>query len=129
MDPDRALERIGRWTIAVAVAGWVAAFLIGGWRMAGGFLLGSLVSWLNYRWMKKLVNALGSHHGGQGEGQRPPRTRSAVFLGMRYLLLGAGAYVILMISTFSLTGLLAGLFVPAAAVILEILFELVYAGT
>ncbi len=93
--------------------------------MAGGFLLGSLVSWLNYRWMKKLVNALGA----QREGQPSPRARSAVFLGMRYLPLGGVAYVILMVSTFSLTGVLAGLFVPAAAVILEILFELIYART
>ncbi|MEO7654038.1 MAG: hypothetical protein ABIZ80_26565, partial [Bryobacteraceae bacterium] len=76
-------------------------------------------------WMKKLVNALGE----QREGEPPPPPVSAVFLGMRYLLLGGGAYAILMFSTFSLTGVLAGLFVPAAAVILEILFELVYAGT
>ena len=125
MDLDRAIGRIGRWMLGIAAAGSVAAFVLGGWRMAGGFLLGSVVSWLNYRWLKKLVNSLG----GQREGESPPQPVSAVFLGMRYLLLGAGAYAILMFSTFSLAGVLAGLFVPAVAVILEILFELVYAGT
>ena len=123
MDLDRAIGRIGRWMLGIVAAGSVAAFVLGGWRMAGGFLLGSVVSWLNYRWLKKLVNSLG----GQREGE--PQPVSAVFLGMRYLLLGAGAYAILMFSTFSLAGVLAGLFVPAVAVILEILFELVYAGT
>jgi hypothetical protein len=122
---EAALGRIGRWMAGVAAAGFVAAFLAGGWRLAAGFLLGGLISALNYRWLKKVVGGLGE----QTEGQPPPRPRSAVFLGLRYFLLGGVAYVILMFSTISLTGVLMGLFVPAAAVILEILFELVYAGT
>ncbi|MEO7650427.1 MAG: ATP synthase subunit I, partial [Bryobacteraceae bacterium] len=88
MDLERAISRIGRWMLGIAAAGWVAAFVAGGWRMAGGFLLGSVVSWLNYHWMKKLVNALGE----QREGEPPPPPVSAVFLGMRYVLLGGGAY-------------------------------------
>jgi hypothetical protein len=38
-----------------------------------------------------------------------------------------GAYVIVKYSTLSLAAALCGLFVPVAAIILEILFELVYA--
>ena len=52
-----------------------------------------------------------------------------MFLGLRYLLLGLGAYVILKFSEISLTAVLVGLFVSTAAVILEILIELIYAGT
>jgi hypothetical protein len=70
------------------------------------------------------VNSLGRAAAG-----KPPKIRVAVFLGLRYLLLAAGGYVILNFTTLSLAAGLIGLFVPAAAVILEILFELVYAGT
>ena len=71
-----------------------------------------------------MVNALG-----QAAIGKPPKTRVAVFLGLRYLLLAAAGYVILNYSKLSVAAGLIGLFVPAAAVILEILFELIYAGT
>jgi len=45
------------------------------------------------------------------------------------LLLGLGAYAILKFSEISLTAALVGLFVSTAAVILEILIELIYART
>ena len=89
-----------------------------------GFLLGALISYLNFRWLKRTVDALGDLSGG-----KPPRARVAVFLGLRYLLLGLGAYAILRFSEISLTAALVGLFVPTLAVILEILFELIYART
>jgi hypothetical protein len=50
-----------------------------------------------------------------------------VLLGLRYVLLGAGAYVILKYTAISLPAALAGLFVPVAAVLIEILIELAYA--
>ena len=52
-----------------------------------------------------------------------------MFFGLRYFLLGLGAYAIVKFSEISLTAALVGLFAPAAAVILEILIELIYAGT
>jgi hypothetical protein len=83
-----------------------------------GWLIGTAVSALNFRWLKQLTDAIG------GETAKP---RKAVFLGMRYVLLGAGLYVILKYSAISLPAALAGLFVAVAAVIAEILFELAYA--
>jgi hypothetical protein len=50
-------------------------------------------------------------------------------MGLRYLLLAAGAYVIVNFTSLSLPAALAGLFVPVAAVILEIVFELIYASS
>jgi hypothetical protein len=70
------------------------------------------------------VNALGDTAGG-----KPPRASVAVILGLRYLLLGLGAYAILKFSEISLTAALVGLFVSTGAVILEILIELIYART
>jgi hypothetical protein len=85
---------------------------------AAGFALGSAVSWLNFRWLKQMVYALGSDRA---------RPRTAVKLGFRYVLLAAGAYVILKYFMVSQLAALTGLFVSVAAVIAVIIFELVYA--
>jgi hypothetical protein len=120
---ERAMRRIQVLMTVMSGAGAIAAFIHGGWRWAAGFLLGAGASWLNFRWLKQLVMSLGQAATG------PPKARVAVLLGLRYLLLGAGGYVILNFTALSLTAALVGLFVPAAAVILEILFDLLYAGT
>lgn len=115
---ERAVARITKVMFAFAAAGVIAALLWRGLAWGGGFALGSLVSWLNFRWLKQLVYTLGSDRA---------RPRRAVKLGFRYLLLGGGAYVILKYSSVSQPAALGGLFVSVAAVIVEILFELVYA--
>ena len=124
MDLDHAVGRIFRLTLALTVLGAAVYFAVGGWRGGLGCLLGGLISYLNFRWIKRTVYALG-----QAAGGKPPRARVAVFLGLRYLLLGVGAYAILKFSEISLKAALVGLFAPTAAVILEILIELIYAGT
>ena len=124
MDLDRAVRRILSLTLALIVLGAAVYLIIRGWRGGCGFLLGGLISYLNFQWIKRTVYALGETAGG-----KPPRKRVAVFLGLRYLLLGLGAYAILKFSEISLSAALVGLFAPAAAVILEILIELIYART
>lgn len=118
---ERAVGRIGRMMLALAVAGALGAAAWRGWRWGAGFALGAAASWANYLILKRMVNALGS--------RRPDRTRVAVMAGLRYLLLGGGAYVTLHFTRVSLTAALAGLFVAAGAIFLEILYELIYAGT
>ena len=124
MDLDRAVTRIVWLTLLIIAAGAIISFAIGGWRVVFGFLLGGGASYLNFRWLKRTVNSLG-----QAPGAKPPRASVAVFLGLRYFLLGLGGYAIVKFSDISLNAALVGLFAPAAAVILEILIELIYAGT
>jgi hypothetical protein len=114
----RAVERIWKTTFALSAAGIIGLFAWRGWTWGLGFALGSAVSALNFRWIKQLVMVLG---------RNDARPRMAVLLGLRYLLLGGCSYVILKYSEISLPALFWGLFVAVAAVILEILFELVYA--
>jgi hypothetical protein len=115
---DRAVERIGKAIWALAAGGSIAALAWRGFAWGAGFALGCAASYLNFRLLKQIVDALG---GG------PVRRRVAVMAVLRYLVIGGGAYVILRYSSISLPAALAGLFVAAAAVIVEILFELVYA--
>ncbi|MFB3829413.1 MAG: ATP synthase subunit I [Bryobacteraceae bacterium] len=117
---DRATRRIERWITAFAVAGAAVAFLWRGWPAAGGFALGAAISWLNYRWMKRLVDSLGG-------GPSRSRARVAVLFGLRYLILALGVYAILRFLAMSLPALFAGIFVAVAAVLAEIVFELLHA--
>lgn len=118
-DYDRAAGRIARNMLWIAALGTVAACAAGGWRWAAGFLLGASLSWLNYRWLRRLVETLGG-------AQRPKRRPGSFTFALRYLLLGGAAYVILRFSRISLAGVLAGLFVLIAAVFAETIFELIY---
>lgn len=83
------------------------------------FLLGAVASYMNFSFIHQMV-------GGLGPGGKPPRKRVYVFLLLRFGLLAGGGYVIVKI--FGLNGIaaLAGLFVPIAAVTVEILYELVH---
>ena len=114
----RAAARIGRIIRVVSVVGTCGALAIGGWKVGAGFLLGALISALNYHWLHKLVVGIGEN--------AKPQFRS-VILGFRYLILGGGAYVILKVSPISLAAVLAGLFVLTAAVFIEVIFEFFYA--
>jgi hypothetical protein len=118
---ERAVERIWKLTFAIASGGAILAYVWGGWTWSAGFLLGAGASAINFRLLKKVVDALGS--------ARPTSKRVAVLAGLRYALLGGGAYAILKYSSISITATLVGLFVSVAAVIVEIVIQLAYART
>jgi len=116
LDFERACRRIERFLVWVAVAGTALAGAAGGWKWAAGFLLGAAAAWFNFRWLKRLVSALGG-----GPAHSPFR------LALRYFLLGGCAYVIVRFSWIPALAVIAGLFVLIAAVFVEVFFELVYA--
>src|SRR5438105_9630680 len=113
-----ALDRMAKAMFAMAAGGAIALLVWRGWQWSAGWLLGSAASTLNYRWLRRVIFSI---HAGEA------KDRKAVLLGLRYVLLGGGAYVILKYTAISLPAALAGLFIPAAAVIVEILIQLVYA--
>lgn len=117
---EKAYKRISGFMIASAVLGTLAAFWYEGLRGSAGFLIGAAFSIVNFRWMKQIAGALGS--------KGPPKTMGrAIVFGMRYFLFGLIGYVIVKVFGISLLAVLAGLFAAAAAVVLEIIYELIYA--
>jgi hypothetical protein len=118
LDYERAAWRIGRNLAVFAAAGTVAAFAWRGWSWGAGFFLGSLLSWLNYHWLRRLVESLG--------GEKRPRARG-MRIALRYLLLAVAAYGIVRFSRISPVAVIAGVFVLTAAVFAEAIFEIVYA--
>ena len=114
---ERVVQRITRITLVLAAAGSVVALGMGGWSWAVGFALGSAVSWISFRWLKQMVSALGVAH--------PPSNlpQKAV---LRYLLIGGLAYLLVKYTVVNLRAAVAGLLVSSAAVLIEIVFELIY---
>ena len=122
--PERQLvRRVNRIMAVLAIAGTTIAGVYWGISGAIGFAAGAVVSFLNFRWMSRLVFAIGA------PGAESKKPVSAVLLGGRYLLFAAAGYVMFRYSEVGFLAALAGCCIQIAAVILEVIYELIYAGT
>ena len=116
-----ALDRIRILMIVLGGALSLAAWLIFGMRPALGFLLGCIIAYLNFQWLKSGVSGLADRATNSGKAQSG-KGIIARFL-LRYVLLGVAAYVILTSFPASLRGLFAGLFLPVGAIACEAVYE------
>jgi len=87
-----------------------------------GVALGCGIAYVNFRWLVRGVERMTERMTGGGETTSGSGIVSR-FL-MSYVLMGVAAYVILNVSPMSLYGLLAGLFLPVAAIAWEAAYEL-----
>ena len=120
-----ALPRIQR---VMLVLGWVAClggWFRYGWRIALGVACGCAIAYLNFVWLKRVVAAFADRIT-NSKIQSSSGGIVARFL-LRYFLMAATAYAIFTVSRASLYGLLAGLFLPVAAIACEAAYE-VYAA-
>jgi hypothetical protein len=122
-----ALDRIRNFMIAIALGFSAAAWWRFGRWSALGFLLGCVISYLNFHWLKNGVNGLADRVTSTGKRQSGAGIIARFLL--RYILLGAAAYGILTSFPASLRGLLAGLFLPVAAIACEGVYEVYTALT
>jgi small-conductance mechanosensitive channel len=117
-----ALERIRRFMAVLAPLLVMLAWLNFGLKTAGGLAFGCAIAYINFFWLKRAIagfvdRATGATTSQSGQG--------IVFrFLLRYVLMALGAYVILTVSPASLNGLLAGLFLPVAAIGCEAIYEL-----
>ena len=115
---ERAMLILG---LLVSLAGWVRF----GWRTALGLACGCAIAYVNFVWLKRGVTAFADRVT-ETKIEQSGGGIVARFL-LRYLLMAAAAYAIFTVSRASLYGLLAGLFLPVAAIACEAAYEL-YAG-
>ena len=122
-----ALVRIRNFMLILAPVLCAAARLKFGLRAAVGFLLGCVIAYLNFQWLKSGVSGLADRATNSG---RPQSGKGIIarFL-LRYVLLGLAAYAILTSFPASLGGLFAGLFLPVGAIACEAVYELYAALT
>jgi len=117
-----ALPRIRNFMLVLGPALCVIAWVTFGGRAAAGFLLGCVIAYLNFQWLKSGASGLADRVTNTGKPQSG-KGIVARFL-LRYVLLGVAAYVILTSFPASLRGLFAGLFLPVGAIACEAVYEL-----
>src|SRR5579864_9173127 len=120
-----ALPRIRNFMLILAPVLCAVAWAKFGLRAAIGFLLGCVIAYLNFQWLKSGVSGLADRATNSGKAQSG-KGIIARFL-LRYVLLGVAAYVILTSFPASLRGLFAGLFLPVGAIACEAVYE-IFAG-
>jgi ATP synthase I chain len=121
-----AEHRIEWMTLAFGLAGATFVLLRWGWRPGTGVALGAALAWLNFRWLKQGVTALVKLSTAQAgsEHARVPVSVYAKFFG-RFALLLVVVYVILSHSLLPVAAVFGGLFAVVAAVMIELMWELV----
>jgi hypothetical protein len=115
---ERALARMMRLAAGLGAAGVAVILVARGPRDAGGFLIGAILSLASFRSWRRLAEML-------GDSGKPPARGSAAFLAMRYLLIAGAVYAIVKLLGITPAAVVVGLLVSVAAVVLELLYELV----
>lgn len=120
-----ALPRIRNFMLVLAPILSAGALWRFGYRAALGFLLGCVIAYLNFHWLKGGVSGLADRVTNTGKVQSGKGIIGRFLV--RYALLGLAAYAILTSFPASLRGLFAGLFLPVGAIACEAVYE-VYAA-
>jgi hypothetical protein len=117
-----ALQRISSSMVVLAPLLVAAGWWKFGLRPAIGFAFGCVIAYVNFHWLKRVIAGFADRATGAATSQSG---QGIVFrFLLRYVLMALGAYVILTVSPASLNGLLAGLFLPVAAIGCEAVYEL-----
>jgi hypothetical protein len=115
---ERVVRRVGWMILALGVAGAVAA---AAWKgISGGlaFLTGAAISYASFRGWRRVADALGPN---------PKKPNPALYV-LRMMAVVAGAWVIIKFLGLNVAAAAVGLLVSSTAVILEIVYELIYAS-
>jgi ATP synthase I chain len=122
-------RRLERWTIALGLSAALAAAFVESARAGCGVAIGTLLAWLNYRWLDQGLGALVTAASAQ-EGSPSPRVPASVYwkFTTRYLLIGLVIYASVHFFDVPLLALFAGLFALGAGAMAEGLYE-VFSGS
>jgi hypothetical protein len=115
------IGRLQSIMIVIGIAALVTAQVYFGWRISLGVLLGGAIGYVNFHWLKTVVEGIADLAAQSGT---PVSSRGIVlrFL-LRYFLMAVVGFVILTVSRESLYGFFAGLLVTVAALLCEGAYE------
>jgi hypothetical protein len=108
-------RRVLRLTVALGGIGAMAVLAKYGWRDGLGFAVGAGLSYLSFRSWGRLAETVGASG-------KAPVMGSAVFLALRYVLIGVAIYAIIEGLGSTPVALIAGLLVSFAALALDLLW-------
>jgi hypothetical protein len=113
---EKSIRRIAFLILILGPIGAIVAGVMKGPSFGFGFLLGAMLSALSFWRWKKVVDALGGASSGH----------SRTFWTIRLALLVGAGYVIVKYLEVSAAALFCGLLVSSVAVIISIVYELIY---
>lgn len=123
---DEGLERrLWKISLALGIPACLAALILGGLDSGLGFLAGTLLSWINFRWLKQGVDRL--LESARSAQPTPKRAaRGAIFkYFLRYALIGLSLYATFRIDFLEVFGFFSGLLLVVAAVLVECVLQVV----
>jgi hypothetical protein len=125
----RASSRIAWLTLFLGFAAAIATFFIKSHRAAAGVAIGTLLAWLNYRWLDQALGTLVTVATAQ-EGSAKARVPSSIYwkFAGRYVLIGLAVYVSVHYFAVPVLAVIAGLLALGAGAIAEGLYE-VFSGS
>ena len=100
----------------------VVGALFVSWKFVVSFLVGAVISYLNFCWMKQGVDRLIASFGSEAGSARQPSGKGVIFkYFLRYALIGGTLYAIFRFQFFEARGAILGLLLFVAAVLFECL--------
>jgi hypothetical protein len=112
------------------MAACLAAALAGSMLWAAGLLIGAVLAWLNFRWLRRGMDALVAASTAQA-GVEKPRVPLGTYFGavFRYGLIALIVYVIFKLLRVPLASMVVGMCALAAAAIAASVYEVFRAET
>jgi hypothetical protein len=115
---ERVVRRIGWIIIALGLAGAIAGAVWKGVSSGFAFLIGAAISYASFRVWRRVAEALTT----------TTKKPSSALYAVRMIAVVAGAWVIIKVLGLNLPAAALGLLVSGAAVVLELVYELIYAS-
>ena len=120
-------RRIAQLTLALGALAAVASYFAFSLRVGAGVLAGSVLAWVNFRWLKGAVDALAmvsTASPGSNESRMPLGPMFLLF--GRYSLIAIAVCVTFYVFKIPVLSILAGLCALGAATILASLYEILH---
>jgi hypothetical protein len=117
-------RRIARLTLLLGGIASVGAYFLFSIRVGAGVLIGALLAWINFRWLKGALDTVTRAATVQA-GSSKARVPIGSLLGLigRYFLIGVSVYVIFVFLGIPILSMLVGLCALGAATIVASLYE------
>ncbi len=121
----RTERRIAWLTLVFGAAATAAAVFAGSRLWAAGLLIGAVLAWLNFRWLRRGLDALVAASAAQAGAAKPRVPLGTYFVAVfRYGLIALLVYVIFKILRVPLASMVVGMCALAAAAIAASVYEL-----
>lgn len=118
-------KRLVRISLAFSAGILIWALLFRPWAFACSFLVGAMISYCNFNWMKQGVDHMLSGFQPRISARRRPTRGVIIKYFLRYALIGGALYAIFALRFFDVTAAILGLLLFVMAVIYECIHQVV----